>query len=99
MQVENKLDTTKYRVVRVKTLDEFFDTGWSIASEGNYCQDDHYKVSFTFPMKFLAGRIIPIHKSSINSDYIYGEVPDAFIITEDMIAEEFNPEDYPEFFI
>jgi hypothetical protein len=48
-------------------------------------------------MSFLYNKVICIQKGL--NDYLYGKNPDAYIITDNMISEEYSLEDYPEFFI
>jgi len=85
------------RVVKVKTVSELLSSGWEMDSEGNFhlSSDD---ISFTNNMKVLHNKILPLTKGYTNH-YIYGTGANSFIITDEMISEEYNPEDYPEFFI
>ena len=87
------------RVVKVKTVSELLSSGWEMDSEGNFHPADNKDdVAFIHNMKYLHNKIIPIRKGYTNQ-YIYGTGPRSVIITDNMISEEYNPEDYPEFFI
>ena len=99
--------TSKYRVVRVKTLDEFHHTGWMMTSEGSlvYHFDEENEIVFLRSMRSLHGKIIPIYTHSVvygngTPEYIYtDENGESVIISERMIQEDFDVELYPEFFI
>jgi len=102
-----KLDQTERKVVRVKTLTEFLQTGWVMDSENNLhfpsfdTLTDSGVPSVLSTMHYLFGKTILITKDTDVGDYIYEDKHNnnKFIIDEKMISEELNPEDYPEFFI
>jgi hypothetical protein len=87
------------RVVRVKTEEQLLSTGWkksiySLNKKPSYKYSNRDPIFVNDMFKYL-GKVISIT--------VYEEAGrcylNDFIFTDEMIQEELNPEDYPEFMI
>jgi hypothetical protein len=92
------MKTPGKRIVKIKTIDEFLSTGWEMDSDGNLHYTENDSVSFLNQMHNLAGKVILIEKGFLE-EYLTKNNRNGFIITEDMISEEYDIKDYPEYFI
>ncbi len=97
------MNSKRQRVVRVKTLDELLDTGWEYDSNGDLLYGGSEDALDYFVLKIMfhfLGSVIPLREDPKN-EWVFDDekMEDTWTITKEMIQEELNPDDYPEFFI
>ena len=86
----------KSRIVRIKTEQEFLNSGWEYKSNMYLIKDD--EPAFPRSLNVLFGKIIEIEDDGYYNKYTIND-GNFYSISDGMIKEYLEPKDYPEYFI
>ena len=86
----------KPRIVKIKTVNELQETGWEMNSDGNLSTKLNNIMFNPEMVEKLQGKIVMI---AYNKELQNWFIEDKWNITDEMIKEEYNQDDYPEYFI
>jgi len=96
------------KLVKLKTLNQLLDTGWEYDSGGDLIYEtdgtdetSNYGIFVIRDMFHILGDIIVLEKENKYQLWeYYDKVQDGnWTITQEMVQEELDTEDYPEYFV